>query len=131
LFINTTHILKRHAAVPVKAFYDGLRLVYPEWYMPLSNAKFKQTVSAKIVKDHYAKLSSTYGYEVIPAHDEINALGRFLRNDPKRLTDAITLLEMNAVNFPKSFVVQETLGDTYLKAADKQNALTSYRKALQ
>jgi predicted alpha/beta superfamily hydrolase len=120
-----------HAAVPVKAFYDGLRLIYPEWYMPLSNAKFKQTVSSKIVKDHYAKLSFTYGYEIIPAHDEINAIGRFLRNDPKRVSDAITLLEMNAVNFPKSFVVQETLGDTYLKAADKQNALTSYRKALQ
>jgi predicted negative regulator of RcsB-dependent stress response len=83
------------------------------------------------VNDHYAKLSSTYGYGVIPAYDEINALGRFLRNDPKRLTDAITLLEMNAFNFPGSFVVQETLGDTYLKAADKQNALTSYRKALQ
>jgi predicted alpha/beta superfamily hydrolase/DNA-binding beta-propeller fold protein YncE len=119
-----------HSAVPVKAFYDGLRLTYPDWYMPLSNAKFKQTVNAKIVRDHYAKLSSVYGYNVIPAHDEINAVGRFLRNDPKRLADAIELLEMNTLNFPNSVIARETLSDTYLKAGDKQKALAGYQKAL-
>ncbi len=120
-----------HTSEPVKAFYDGLRLIYPDWYMPLTNAKFKQTVSAAIVKEHYARLSSQYGYHVTPPHDEIGAIGRFLRNDPKRLNDAIELLKMNTLNFPNSAVVHETLGDTYLKAGDKQNALSSYRKALQ
>ena len=58
-------------------------------------------------------------------------MSRFLRNDPKRIQDAIELLQMNAINFPSSAVVLETLGDTYARAGDTKNATASYQKALQ
>jgi predicted alpha/beta superfamily hydrolase len=120
-----------HAAAPVKAFYDGIRTIFPAWFLPLSNAGFKKTVKATTVIAHYDSLSAIYGYKVLPPQDEINAIARFLRNDPTRISDAIVLLEMNAATHPTSSIVYETLGDTYARASDTPGAVRSYQKALQ
>lgn len=125
------YLEETHISEPVKAFYDGIRFIYPDWHLPYNSAAFKKTMTSKIIKDHYAELNKTYGYNVMPPHDEINAISRFLRNDPNRITDAIDLLKMNAANYPTSSVVHETLGDTYVKTGDKKNALASYQKAYQ
>jgi predicted alpha/beta superfamily hydrolase len=119
-----------HTAEPVKAFYDGIRTIYPDWFMPFSNAAFKKTMRAAMVKDHYSKLSAKYAYTVMPPQDEINAIARFLRNDTARIGDAIELLQMNAVNYPTAAGIYELLGDTYMKANDKPHAIASYKKAL-
>src|SRR5258708_2407836 len=71
----------------------------------------------------------TYGYHVIPPHDDMIMISRFLRKDPARIKDAIELLEMNEINFPASSVTAETLGDVYLMTADKTNALKNFKKA--
>jgi hypothetical protein len=120
-----------HISEPVKAFYDGIRFVYPDWHLPYNSSAFRKTISSRIIIDHFETLSKRYGYKVIPLHDEINQISRFLRNDPKRIKDAIELLEMNAINYPTSSVVQEILGDTWLKAGDLKQALSSYQKALE
>ena len=120
-----------HISEPVKAFYDGIRFVYPDWHLPYNSSAFKKTMSSRIIIDHFESLSKRYGYKVIPLHDEINQISRFLRNDPKRIKDAIELLEMNAVNYPTSSEVQEILGDTWVKAGDQKLALASYQKALK
>ena len=120
-----------HISEPVKAFYDGIRFIYPNWHLPYNSSAFKKTMSSKIIIDHYSQLSQSYGYNVIPPHDDIIQIGRFLRNDPNRIKDAIELLQMNAVNYPASAIVQETLGDTYLKSGDTKNALLYFQKALQ
>ncbi|MEO8174733.1 MAG: hypothetical protein ABI581_16675, partial [Sediminibacterium sp.] len=130
LFSYVDYPGEAHAAVPIKAFYDGIRLIYPEWYMPLSNAAFKQNLSSEIVKNHYRKLSTAYGYTVIPPVDEINAIARFLRNDPKKVADALDLLNLNISNYPASVSVYETTGDTYARTGDMKNALVFYNKAL-
>jgi predicted alpha/beta superfamily hydrolase len=119
-----------HISEPVKAFYDGIRFVYPEWHLPYNSSAFRKTVTSKMIIDHYAALSKQYGYKVIPLHDEANMIARFLRNDPNRIKDAIELLEMNAVNYPSSPVVFETLGDTWMKTGDKNKAIANYEKAL-
>jgi Predicted hydrolase of the alpha/beta superfamily len=118
-----------HLSEPVKAFYDGLRLVYPNWYLPYNSSAFKKTMTARMIIEHYRELTKKYGYNVIPPLDEVNQISRFLRNDPKRIQDAIELLKMNAINFPSSAAIHETLGDTYLKAGDPKNALISYQEA--
>jgi hypothetical protein len=120
-----------HTSEPVKAFYDGLKHIYPDWHLPYNNSAFKKSMSAKIIKDHFAALSAKYGYKIKPLHDEINQISRFLRNDPNRVKDAIELLEMNAEHYPSSAVVYEHLGDTYVKAADMPKAAASFQKALQ
>jgi predicted alpha/beta superfamily hydrolase len=120
-----------HISEPVKGFYDGIRFVYPNWHLPYNSSAFRKTLTSRMIRDHYEKLSEKYGYRVIPLHDEINQISRFLRNDPARVKDAIDLLEMNAVNYPGSPVVQEILGDTWMKAGNPANAAAAYRKAMK
>ena len=119
-----------HISEPVKAFYDGIRFVYPNWHLPYNSSSFRRTMTSAIIKDHFAELSKLYGYNVFPLHDDIIQISRFLRNDPKRIPDAIDLLQMNAVNYPTSAVVQETLGDTFLKSGDTAKARAAFQKAL-
>ncbi len=88
-------------------------------------------MSSKIIMDHFDELSKFYGYKVIPLHDEINQIARFLRNDTNRIKDAIDLLKMNAINYSNSPIVHETLGDTYSKAGELKNAIAAYEKAIQ
>jgi predicted alpha/beta superfamily hydrolase len=119
-----------HVSEPVKGFYDGIRFTYPNWYLPYNNANFKKTMNSKMIKQHFDSLTMNYGYRVIPPHDDIIQISRFLRNDPNRIHDAIDLLEMNASNYPHSAITQETLGDTWLKVSDNKKALDAYQKAL-
>lgn len=119
-----------HISEPVKAFYDGLRFIYPEWHLPYNSAAFRKTLNSVVVKERYAQLSRIYGYKVIPPHDEVILISRFLRNDPDRLKDALELLQWNAENYPTSAVNLETLGDTFLKSGDKASALDVYTKGM-
>lgn len=67
----------------------------------------------------------------MPLHDELILISRFLRNDPNRLKEALELLEYATENYPASVVAWETLGDTYVKAGNKDKGVESYQKALQ
>jgi hypothetical protein len=120
-----------HISEPVKALYDALRFVYPAWHLPYNSSAFKKTMNAKIIRDHYRELSMQYGYNVVPLHDEINQIARFLSNDPNRVSDAIELLEMNAQNYPGSAAVQELLGDVWVKKGAPSKAYICYQKAAQ
>jgi predicted alpha/beta superfamily hydrolase len=119
-----------HISEPVKAFYDGIRFVYPNWHLPYNSSAFRKTMSSRIIIDHYRELSKAYGYNVIPLLDEMNQVARFLRNDPGRIKDAIELLEMNASLHPASAETLEILGDTLVKTGDTRKALINYKKAL-
>ena len=118
-----------HISEPVKAFYDGIRFVYPSWHLPYNSSAFRKTMNSKIIKEHFAALTKTYGYNVVPLHDDLISISRFLRNDPARINDAVELLLWNTVNYPFSSISWETLGDTYLKLKDEGAALTAYNKA--
>jgi predicted alpha/beta superfamily hydrolase len=120
-----------HLSEPVKGLYDGLRFIYPEWHLPYNSSAFRKKMTADIVMEHYKKLSGQYGYKVVPGHDEINQISKFLRNDSLRIDDAIKLLEINAINYPSSAIVPEILGDTWLKKNNNAYALLSYKKALE
>jgi hypothetical protein len=114
----------------VKAFYDAIRFIYPAWYLPYNSSAFKQFMTFKVIKDHYDSLSVRYHYKVIPPHDEMIQVARFLRKDPKRLQDAIELLKMNSGNYSTSTIAYEQLADTYLLANDTANARVTYEKAI-
>jgi hypothetical protein len=118
-----------HISEPVKGFYDGIRHIYPAWYLNYNSSAFRKTMTAKMVKDQYENLSKKYGYNVIPLQDEINLIAKMFRRDNAKINDAIELLEINAVNYPSSAAVFELLGDTYMKAGNKEKARTAYKKA--
>ena len=119
-----------HITEPVKAFYDGIRHIYPDWHLPYNTSAFRKTMTSAIIIDRYNQLSSTYHYHVLPAQDEINAISRFLANDPARIKDALELLHMNARNYPQSAIIYEIMGDTYMKMKDTKSAARSYQNAL-
>lgn len=119
-----------HISEPVKAFYDGIRFVYPSWHLPYNSSAFRKTMSSEVVKSHFAKLTQRYGYKVVPLHDDMILIGRFFRNDPARIKDAIEILQINGANYPTSVINLETLGDTYLKANEKSNAIAAYQRAI-
>jgi predicted alpha/beta superfamily hydrolase len=132
--LNTKYVYypdETHISEPVKAFYDGLRFIYPDWFLPYNSSAFKKIMSSDTVIKHYNKLSARYGYKVIPPHDELNSLARFLRTDPKRIDDAIVLLKLNAINFPTSAKLYDLLGETYEKKGEKENARAAYVKAIE
>lgn len=131
--LNTKYIYypdETHISEPVKAFYDGLRFIYPDWYLPYNSSAFKKIMNSDTIISHYKKLSERYGYKVIPPHDELNTIARFLRNDPKRIDDAIVLLNLNSQNFPGSAKPYDLLGETFEKKGDKELAKAAYLKAL-
>lgn len=119
-----------HISVPVKAFYEGIRYIYPNWHLPYSSSAFRKTMSSAIIIKHYDELSSLYHYKVLPPLDEINTISRFLANDPNRIDDALQLLQLNARNHPQSAAVYEIMGDTYMKLKDPKHAKANYQKAL-
>lgn len=119
-----------HTSEPVKALYDGIRHVYPEWHLTYNSA-FRKIVSSQIIKDHYRKLSGIYGYEVTPLQEEIIQVSRFLRNDPKRIADAIDLLQTYIPRYPDALNMQELLGDIYVKAGDTEKAKAVYQSLLK
>jgi predicted alpha/beta superfamily hydrolase len=129
-FKYTHYAEETHISEPVKAFYDGIRLIYPDWHLPYNTSAFRKIMTSAMIIKHYEKLSSAYKYNVLPPQDEINAISRFLANDPARIKDAMELLQMNAHNYPKSAAIYEIMGDTYIKAGDKKNARLSYERSL-
>jgi predicted alpha/beta superfamily hydrolase len=120
-----------HISEPVKAFYDGIRFIYPSWHLPFNSSAFRKTLNNSMIREHYEQLTRDYHYTVFPLHDEVVAIARFLRNDPARLKDALELLQNNLSHYPSSPVLLETLGDTFLIAGDKKKASENFSKALQ
>jgi predicted alpha/beta superfamily hydrolase len=119
-----------HTSEPVKAFYDGIRFIYPNWYLPYNSSAFKKTMSSDTIIKHYEMLSVKYQYKVTLPHDEMIQLARFLRKDPARIKDALELLLVNTKNFPASAIAHEQLADTYAMSNDHSNALKAYQRAL-
>jgi len=73
-----------------------------------------------------SKDSSNYYF----SERECNSLGYYLLRANKT-DDAIQLFKFNTAQFPNSGNVFDSMGEAYLKAGDKANALASYKKALE
>ena len=129
-FRYTYYPEETHISEPVKAFYDGIRHIYPNWHLPYNSSAFRRTLTSQMIIKHYAQLSATYHYNVLPPQDEINQISRFFANDPNRINDALELLQMNARNYPGSATIYGLMGDTYLRTKDTKNAVASYQRAL-
>lgn len=113
-----------HGSEPVKALYDGLRFLYPQW-SPLPT-----DTTAIQVKIHYQQLTTDYGYPILPPEELVNRMGyRILMGGADRTKDAIDLFELNVTNYPASSKAYTALGKAFEKAGDKAKASASYQKA--
>ena len=118
-----------HISSPVKGLYDGLRHVYPNWHLAYSSSAFRKILTGDSVIRHYDLLSKTYQYKVVPLHDELLQVARFLSNDPKKIQGALDLLLKYIPDYAGSAAFHEVTGDIYVKLNDQENAVSSYTKA--
>ncbi len=68
-------------------------------------------------------------YDIAPG--ELNQLGYFLLNTKKMTAEAIAIFKLNVAEFPKYANGYDSLGEAYLAAGDKAQAILNYRKSLE
>jgi tetratricopeptide (TPR) repeat protein len=75
-------------------------------------------------------------YRADPRHlyaeteDQLNGLGYRLLKE-KRIDDAITVFKLNVAEHPRSANVYDSLGEAYLMADRREDAIQQYRKSLE
>jgi tetratricopeptide (TPR) repeat protein len=79
----------------------------------------------KILKEKYPE---DYGFDNF---NTLNEIGYYYLYDKNRITDAITIFELNVDLFPKSGDIVDSLAEGYLKQGDKKKALFYYRKSIE
>lgn len=94
------------------------------WIM--SKAKTQSMEQAILDYKSLAKTKDSSNYYF--SERECNSLGYYLLRNNK-IQDAIPLFKFNTEQFPSSGNVFDSMGEAYLKAGEKENALASYKKA--
>lgn len=112
-----------HGSLAAKAYYDGLRFLYPQWNKGDSDS------TAALILLHYRKMSDRLGYDVQPPLGLVSGWANdFLRAG--KTADALLLYQLNARNFPKIAWVHTELADAYVRDGDNAAAAAAYREAL-
>jgi len=113
-----------HGSEPIKAIYDALRFLYPQWYPTIEDS------TATLVRKHFAHLSEVYGYRVVPPEFFAARRGsRILQMGGAKVDDAIGFFELNVENYPASAKAYAMLADAWEKKGDKGKAMDDYKKA--
>ncbi|MEP6927162.1 MAG: alpha/beta fold hydrolase [Ginsengibacter sp.] len=117
-----------HISEPVKAFYDGIRFVYPAWYPPQTNNAAPLTYN--YFEKYYDNLSKQYGYTIKPPEDAINNYGYNLIQ-LKQIDDALLFFKKNVENYPQSYNTYDSYGEALMIKGDKKNSIINYKKSLE
>jgi len=117
-----------HISEPVKAFYDGIRFIYPGWYPPQTNNAASLTYS--YFEKYYYNLSKQYGYTIKPPEDAINNYGYNLIQLNK-IDDALVFFKKNVENYPQSYNTYDSYGEALMIKGDKASSILNYKKSLE
>jgi predicted alpha/beta superfamily hydrolase len=115
-----------HGSVPLITEYDALRFIFADYQLDLLRA----LGNPSYVTDHFARISSAFGYEVRPSEQMLDLLGHVGLSLGRDTTSALALLRMNAELYPKSAQVYDGLGDGWMAKGDTAQAIASFEKAL-
>lgn len=79
----------------------------------------------------YAELKQSGGKDSGIDEGTLNRLGYILLYDEQKTPDAITVFQRNVQEYPQSSNAYDSLGEAYMKAGQKDLAITNYEKSLQ
>ncbi|HEX7153913.1 MAG TPA: alpha/beta hydrolase-fold protein [Thermoanaerobaculia bacterium] len=116
-----------HGSVVMPSHYAAFRTVFSGWRYALPPKGDPQTLYAA-ARDHYAKLSARFGYNVPIPEPTTNMIGYRLLQAGLH-DEAITVFKANVAAFPDSANVYDSLGEAYEKAGRLAEARTSYEQA--
>ncbi|WP_325564861.1 serine hydrolase [Pedobacter sp.] len=77
----------------------------------------------------YEKLKANKDSKLIFNENQLNYLGNELRTN-KKIKEAITIYQFNLKEYPNSLLALESLGETYRRSGELQNARSCFEKAL-
>ena len=108
----------------VKAGFDSRKSIADTMAATIASNGVDQAV----VEYHQLKSTqpTTYKFE----EDQLNGLGYQLINSHK-YKDAIRVLQLNTEVYPQSANTWDSLGEAYMNAGDKAQAIMNYQKSLQ
>jgi CubicO group peptidase (beta-lactamase class C family) len=92
-------------------------------------SKAKEKGMKQAILDYQSLSDSKDSSDYYFSERECTSFGYYLLRN-KRIDDAIQLFKLNTEQFPNSGNVFDSMGEAYLKASDKVNALASYKRAL-
>jgi len=117
---------ENHQTTPIIGQFYAYRSLYPHWELPWQSFEGGLTE----IKEHYAMLTSRYGYQITPFQYQVNDAGYFQLLEKNNVEEAVKLFEFNVENFPKCANCYDSLADGYEKQGKLAAALTLLNKAL-
>jgi predicted alpha/beta superfamily hydrolase len=114
-----------HGTIAAKAYYDGMRYLYPEWDIAESDT------SAALIEQHYHAIGVRLGYDVQPPLGLVSDWGSDFLHQPGKTDDALELYLLNVKNFPRTASVYQDLGEGYAHKGNMHEAISAYKKALE
>lgn len=121
---------ENHGSVVLRAHYWGLRDVFDPWRLPTDQESGAFAGGVAELKEHYAKLSKMYGFEIVPSEDIVNRTGYQVlgREDHD---GAIEIFTYNTQLYPNSANVYDSLGEALENAGRLDEALADYSRAVE
>jgi len=114
-----------HGSVVMRSHYQGFRKVFDGWQVTAEIA-----AGAPAVESHYNKLSSKFGYTILPPELLMNQMGYQLMGAGK-MDEAIAVFKSNVERYPNSANVYDSLAEAYEKGGKIDLARPNYEKAVR
>lgn len=124
-----------HNGVPFIATYDALRFLF-DWYNFDEEILFRegQNMSVKelidLVTRHFENISNHFGYFFLPPEVLIDRYGDIMMSE-RWYDKAFALYDINIINYPKSSVAYDAMGDFYRIQGENKKAVPFYEKSLE
>ena len=117
-----------HGTVVLRSHYFGLRKVYDGWQMPRDPMNGAIAGGLKAADEHYAKLSTKFGYQLQVPEVMINQIG-YQHLFADEIDKAIEVLKIQVERYPESANPYDSLGEAYERAGKLDLAVPMYEKA--
>lgn len=131
LFVLTLGLGAGIFGVTAIAFVPNLKRAYDARISigeTLATTINKNGMDAAVAQYHSLKSAAAPGYNF--DEDELNALGYQLLQ-AKKFRPAIRVFQLNVEAYPNSANAYDSLGEAYMDAGDKSQAIANYEKSLQ
>jgi uncharacterized protein len=118
-----------HDSTFVKAFYDGLRVMFAGWSYPRDPQTNALIGSLDDIKAYYAKLGQEFDDPFLPPPEILNDLG--YRDLGRGKTDeALAAFRFSTEQYPRSANGWDSLGEGLERAGKLEAAAAAYRTAI-
>jgi hypothetical protein len=115
-----------HGSQGLKAMVNGLEFIYSNWKQP----PHEYEKGLDVVKDHFDKLSKSFGYVIKIPKDHIINYGYTMLNKGEHQS-AINFFDYYASRFPNDPNAFNCLGESYERIGQFQASLEYYEKAYE